>query len=56
MLVETLIGATILIVGILLAAYAVWLLVIIGFAACFILLSYMIGAVIQECMPGYKGR
>jgi hypothetical protein len=56
MLIEVLIGSIILAVGILLAAYAVWVLVIIGFAACFILLSYMIGAVVRECMPGYRGR
>jgi hypothetical protein len=56
MVIEIAIGTAVLLVAALvLFVYPIFLFVILGLI-CFALIAYMVGAVIQECMPGYKGR
>jgi hypothetical protein len=53
---EMVVGAIILLVGIIaLIFYPVIITLVIGLI-CFALISFMIGSVVREFMPGYRGR
>ena len=56
MMSEIAVGTIILVVGIFISLFYPILLVL-GFGTIlFVLLAYMIGACIRECMPRYRGR